>query len=136
MLGPLPFHFISLLLHERDSTLYLSPSATLYIYIPYIFLLLLSSCKCSLPPPLASSPLPPLSLQVRRTLAYSVHEMALILGPALAHQVMRGLTATRAPLVLAPALADADTWGMQALIPAADAFVKDLDEVKVGVVQV
>lgn len=46
--------------------------------------------------------------KVRRTLAYSVHEMALILGPALANQ---------------------------ALIPAVDAFVKDLDEVKVGVVQ-
>jgi len=46
--------------------------------------------------------------KVRRTLAYSVHEMALILGPALAQQ---------------------------ALIPAVDAFLKDLDEVKIGVIQ-
>ena len=46
--------------------------------------------------------------KVRRTLSYSLHEIALILGPKLTQD---------------------------SLLPALDTFLKDLDEVKVGVVQ-
>lgn len=52
---------------------------------------------------------PSLSSQVRRTLSFSMHELAMILGPE--------TTAT-------------------SLLPAMDTFLKDLDEVKIGVLQV
>lgn len=47
--------------------------------------------------------------KVRRTLSFSMHELALIIGPELA---------------------------AKSLLPAMDVFLKDLDEVKIGVLQV